>query len=330
MKLRKLGKRGPEVSAVGLGCMGMSVGYGPAKDRTAMIALIHEAIDQGVTLFDTAESYGPYLNEELLGEALESRRDQVVVATKFGFDIGADNSVSSRLNSRPDHVKAVAEASLRRLRCEAIDIFYQHRVDPDVPIEDVAGAVGDLIREGKVRHFGMCEANAATIRKAHDVQPLSVLQSEYSLWWREPENEILLTLEELGIGFVPYSPLGRGFLTGSMGEATTFANGDMRNNLPRFTSEALKANRRLIDELSVIAEANDAQIGQLALAWLLAQKAWICPIPGTTSPIRMRENIGSQNIQLSAEDLARIDAAASGIEIEGGRYPESMAKLTSR
>src|SRR6202166_3724448 len=306
MKKRKLGKSGLEVSAIGLGCMGLSFGYGPATDRPQAIGLIRSAFERGVTFFDTAEAYGPFTNEELLGEALAPFREKVVIATKFGFEAG---KVEAGLNSKPAHIKEVAEAALKRLKTNVIDVFYQHRVDPDVPIEDVAGAVKDLIREGKVRHFGLSEAGVQTIRRAHAVQPVTALQSEYSLWWREPEKEILPTLEELGIGFVPFSPLGKGFLTGAINENTQFTEKDVRNTFPRFSAEARKANQKLVDVLGEVANGKGVTRAQIALAWLLAQKPWIVPIPGTTKLHRLEENIGAAAVELSAGDLAAIDAA---------------------
>ena len=325
-----LGESGLTVSAIGLGCMGMSHGYGQRQDTGEMIALLHAAVDRGVTFFDTAEVYGPFANEILVGEALEPFKGQVKIATKFGFDVRPDRPPGgSGLNSRPEHIREVAEASLRRLRVEAIDLFYQHRVDPEVPIEDVAGAVKDLIAAGKVKHFGLSEASAATVRKAHAVQPVAAVQSEYSLWWRQPEKELLPTLEELGIGFVPYSPLGRGFLTGKMDEKTSFDAGDFRNNLPRFTPEARKANQALVDLLAGIAESKGATPAQIALAWLLAQKSWIVPIPGTTKLHRLEENLGAAGLELTPEDLQEIESAAAAIEVEGARYPEHLDKLTN-
>jgi aryl-alcohol dehydrogenase-like predicted oxidoreductase len=326
MKKRKLGNSGLEVSALGLGCMGMSFGYGPAHDKKEMITLIHKAVELGVTFFDTAEVYGPFTNEELVGEALAPFRKDVVIATKFGFKI--QDGKSAGVDSRPEHIKDVAEASLKRLKVEVIDLFYQHRVDPNVPIEEVAGAVKDLIREGKVKHFGLSEAGAKTIRRAHAVQPVTALQSEYSLWTRGPEAEILPTLEELGIGFVPFSPLGKGFLTGNMNENTTFDSSDFRNILPRFTPEALKANQALIDLLGKVAKQKNATPAQIALAWLLAQKPWIVPIPGTTKLHRLEENIGAASIELTADDLREIEEAASKIKVEGARYPENIEKMT--
>ena len=327
MQRRKLGKSGLEVSALGLGCMGMSYGYGPAADKREMISLIRTAVEGGITFFDTAEAYGPYTNEELVGEALAPLRDHVVIATKFGFKFGPQGEQAG-VDSRPEHIKQVAEDSLKRLRIEAIDLFYQHRVDPDVPIEDVAGAVQDLIREGKVKHFGLSEAGVRTIRRAHAVQPVTALQSEYSLWWRRPEEEVLPALEELGIGFVPFSPLGRGFLTGKIDENTTFDKSDFRNIVPRFTPEARKANAALVDLLLRTAERKKATPAQIALAWLLAQKPWIVPIPGTTKPHRLEENIGAATVDLTGNDLREIERAASKITIEGARYPEALEKRT--
>jgi aryl-alcohol dehydrogenase-like predicted oxidoreductase len=327
---RTLGQ-GLEVSAIGLGCMGMSFGYGPAADRQEMIALIRAAVERGVTFFDTAEVYGPFTNEELVGEALEAFRGRVVIATKFGFkpDPGAGVGWAG-LDGRPEHVKEVAEASLKRLRVPAIDLFYQHRVDPDVPIEDVAGAVKELIQQGKVKHFGLSEAGVRTIRRAHAVQPVAALQSEYSLWWREPEAEVLPTCEELGIGFVPFSPLGKGFLTGKIDENTRFDARDFRNIVPRFTPEARKANEDLVDLLRRIAAWKQATPAQIALAWLLAQKPWIVPIPGTRKLERLEENLGAAAIELTADDLREIDEAASRIKIEGARYPEQLNRLVGR
>jgi aryl-alcohol dehydrogenase-like predicted oxidoreductase len=327
MKTRKLGSN-LEVSALGLGCMGMSFGYGPAADTQEMISLIRTAVERGVTFFDTAEAYGPFTNEQLVGEALAPFRNKVVIATKFGFkfDAGKQNG----LDSRPAHIKEVADASLKRLNVEAIDLFYQHRVDPDVPIEDVAGAVKDLIHEGKVKHFGLSEAGVQTIRRAHAVQPVTAVQSEYSLWWRKPEAELLRALEELGIGFVPFSPLGKGFLTGKIDENTTFDSSDFRNIVPRFTAENRKANLALIDLLSGIAERKNATPAQIALAWLLAQKAWIVPIPGTTKLRRFEENIGAAAIALTAEDLREIETAASQVAVQGARYPERLEQMTGR
>jgi aryl-alcohol dehydrogenase-like predicted oxidoreductase len=326
MQKRKLGNSGLKVSAIGLGCMGMSFGYGPAADKNEMIALIHKAVEQGVTFFDTAEVYGPFTNEELVGKALAPFRNEVVIATKFGFNIR--DGKQAGLNSRPDHIKEVAEASLKRLNTEVIDLFYQHRVDPAIPIEDVAGAVKDLIKEGKVKHFGLSEAGAQTIRRAHAVQPVTALQSEYSLWTRKPENEILPTLEELGIGFVPFSPLGKGFLTGKMNENTTFASTDFRNILPRFTAEALKANQSLIDLLAKVAEQKKATLAQIAIAWLLAQNPWIVPIPGTTKLHRLTENNGAAFIELNSGELKEIEEAAKKITVVGDRYPEHIEKTT--
>jgi aryl-alcohol dehydrogenase-like predicted oxidoreductase len=331
MQKRTLGNSGLEVSAIGLGCMGMSFGYGSPPDKREMIRLLRDAVDRGVTFFDTAEVYGPFVNEELVGEALSPCRDQVVIATKFGFKPDPNDPKKwSLLNSRPDHIKDVAEASLKRLRTDVIDLFYQHRVDPDVPIEEVAGAVGELIHEGKVKHFGMSEAGVKTIRRAYAVQPVTALQSEYSLWTRNPEGEVLDALEELGIGFVPFSPLGRGFLTGKMSESTTFDRSDFRNTLPRFTPDALKANQSLVDLLSKVAEEKNATPAQIALAWLLAQKPWIVPIPGTTKLNRLDENIDAAGIELSGEDLKEIELAASHIEVHGARYSESSEKMTGR
>jgi aryl-alcohol dehydrogenase-like predicted oxidoreductase len=329
MQKRKLGTL--EVSALGLGCMGMSHGYGPAKDKTEMISLLRSAVEKGVTFFDTAEVYGPFTNEELVGEGLAPVRDQVVIATKFGFKPDPDDpSKWNGLDSRPEHIREVAEASLKRLKTETIDLLYQHRVDPNVPIEDVAGAVGDLIREGKVRHFGLSEPGVNTIRRAHAVQPVAAVQSEYSLWTRGPEAEVLPVLEELGIGFVPFSPLGRGFLTGKIDEDTTFSSSDMRNRLPRFTQEARKANQALIDLVKSIGEQKNATPAQIALAWLLAQKPWIVPIPGTTKLSRLEENIGAAAIELTPQDLRDINNAASKIAVQGERYPESMERMTGR
>jgi aryl-alcohol dehydrogenase-like predicted oxidoreductase len=328
---RKLGKSNLEVSAIGLGCMGMSFGLGPAADKKEMIELIRLAVEQGVTFFDTAEVYGPFTNEELVGEALAPFCEKVVIATKFGFKLDpSGGSRSIGLDSRPEHIREVAEASLKRLRIDAIDLFYQHRVDPDVPIEDVAGTVKDLIREGKVKHFGMSEAGVKTIRRAHAVQPVTALQSEYSLWWREPETEILPTLEELGIGFVPFSPLGKGFLTGKINENTTFDKTDFRATVPRFTPENRKANQTMVDLLAEVAKRKNATPAQIALAWLLAQKPWIVPIPGTTKPERLLENIGSVAIELSSAELSEINAAASKIKVQGERYPESAQKMINR
>jgi aryl-alcohol dehydrogenase-like predicted oxidoreductase len=331
MQKRKLGKSDLEVSAIGLGCMGMSFGYGPPADKQEMISLIGTAVERGVTFFDTAEVYGPFTNEELVGAALAPFREQVVIATKFGFAPGPeDESRWSALDSRPEHIKQVAEASLKRLKVDAIDLFYQHRVDPNVPIEDVAGAVKNLIHEGKVKHFGLSEAGVQTIRRAHAVQPVTALQSEYSLWWREPEAEVLPTLEELGIGFVPFSPLGKGFLTGKINENTTFDSSDFRNIVPRFTPEARKANQALVDLLSKIAVRKKATPAQLAIAWLLAQKPWIVPIPGTTKLERLEENIAAADVELTSDDLREIDSAASKIAVQGARYPENLARMTGR
>jgi aryl-alcohol dehydrogenase-like predicted oxidoreductase len=327
MQTRQLGNSHLEVSALGLGCMGLSFGYGPAPDRQDAIALIRAAVDRGVTLFDTAEVYGPYVNEELVGEALAPFRERVAIATKFGFRLDRDGKQIG-VDSRPEHIRVVAEASLRRLGIEAIDLFYQHRVDPEVPIEDVAGAVRELIREGKVKHFGLSEAGVQTIRRAHAVQLLTAVQSEYSLWWRRPEMDVLPALEELGIGFVPFSPLGRGFLTGQIDENTTFASDDFRNNVPRFTPEARKANQALIDVVRVIASRINATPAQLALAWLLAQKSWIVPIPGTTRLHRLEENIGAATIELTPEDLREIEASASKITLQGARYTERLERMT--
>ena len=329
MQRRKLGKSGLEVSALGLGCMGMSFGYGPAGDKQEMILLIRRAVERGVTFFDTAEAYGPFTNEELVGEALAPFRAQVVIATKFGFKFGPKGEQLG-LDSRPEHIKQVAEESLKRLNVDAIDLFYQHRVDPDVPIEDVAGAVKDLIQEGKVKHFGLSEAGVKTIRRAHAVQPVTALQSEYSLWWREPEKEVLPALEELGIGFVPFSPLGRGFLTGKINENTTFDSSDFRNIVPRFTLEARKANLAFVDLLRKIAEQKKATPAQLALAWLLARKPWIVPIPGTTKLDRLGENLGAAAVELTPDDLHEIDSAASKIALQGARYPEHLERMTGR
>ena len=331
MQKRKLGNSGLEVSALGLGCMGMSFAYGPAPDRGAMIALLRAAVERGVTFFDTAEIYGPLVNEELVGEALAPFRGKVVIATKFGFDIDPTGAKTwNGLNSRPEHIKQVAEASLKRLRVDAIDLFYQRRVDPDVPIEDVAGAVKDLIGQGKVKHFGLSEAGEKTIRRAHAVQPVTALESEYSLWWRRPEEGVLATLEELGIGLVPYSPLGRGFLTGALNDKSKFGKDDTRSTLPRFTPEALKTNQALVDLLAVIAKRKQATQAQIALAWLLAQKPWIVPIPGTTKLHRLEENIGAANVVLTPDDLRDIESAAAKINLQADRYPEAMEQLTGR
>ncbi|MBV8710084.1 MAG: aldo/keto reductase [Acidobacteriaceae bacterium] len=331
MQKRKLGSSGLEVSALGLGCMGMSFGYGLPKDKGEMISLIQAAVERGVTFFDTAEVYGPYTNEELVGEALASFRGRVVIATKFGFKLKPDGEPGFvGLNSRPEHIKEVAEGSLQRLKVEAIDLFYQHRVDPEVPIEDVAGAVKELIQEGKVKHFGLSEAGVQTIRRAHAVQPVTALQSEYSLWWRKPEAEVIPTLEELGIGFVPYSPLGKGFLTGAINENTKLDGSDFRSTLPRFTPEARKANQALVDLLGSIAGRKKATPAQIALAWLLAQKPCIVPIPGTTKLHRLEENIGAVSVGLTTDDLREIDSAASQIAVQGARYPEHIEQMTGR
>jgi aryl-alcohol dehydrogenase-like predicted oxidoreductase len=332
MQKRKLGKSNLEVSAIGLGCMGMSFSYGPPKDKQEMTSLLRAAVERGVTFFDTAEVYGPFTNEELVGEALAPFRKQVVIATKFGFDLsGSDKRPGAAgLNSRPEHIKEAVEGSLKRLKIETIDLFYQHRVDPNVPIEEVAGAVKELIQAGKVKHFGLSEAGVQTIRRAHAVQPLTALQSEYSLWTRTPEKEVIPTLEELGIGFVPYSPLGKGFLTGAMNENTKLDSTDFRSTLPRFTPEAMKANQTLIDLLGSIAERKKATPAQIALAWLLAQKPWIVPIPGTTKLHRLEENIGALSVELTADDLRDIDDAASKITVQGARYPEKLEQMTGR
>jgi aryl-alcohol dehydrogenase-like predicted oxidoreductase len=330
MKKRKLGKSNLEVSALGLGCMGMSFGYGPPADKQEMTTLLRTAVDRGITFFDTAEVYGPFTNEELLGDALSPVREKVVIATKFGFKHDPSTGRMAGLNSRPENIKEVAEASLKRLKTDVIDLLYQHRVDPDVPIEDVAGAVKELIQQGKVKHFGLSEAGAKTIRRAHAVQPVTALQSEYSLWTRGPEAEIVPTLEELGIGFVPYSPLGKGFLTGKMDENTKLDSGDFRNILPRFTPEARKANQALVDLLGQIAEEKKATPAQIALAWLLAQKPWIVPIPGTTKLHRFEENIGSVAVELTPDDLRGIESAAANITVQGARYPEQIEKMTGR
>ncbi|MDB5312258.1 MAG: aldo/keto reductase [Gemmataceae bacterium] len=330
MQKRKLGKSNLEVSAIGLGCMGLSFGYGPAADRQEAITLIRAAVERGITFFDTAEVYGPFTNEELVGEALAPFHGQVVIATKFGFKIDPSSGKSVGLDSRPEHIKEVADASRKRLRVDAIDLFYQHRVDPDVPIEDVAGAVKDLIREGKVKHFGLSEPGAQTIRRAHAVQPVTAVQSEYSLWWRKPEEEVLPTLEELGIGFVPFSPLGKGFLTGKIDETTTFDSSDFRNTVPRFTPANRKANQALVELLARVAERKMATPAQIALAWLLAQKPWIVPIPGTTKLHRLEENIGAAAIELTPDDLREIDSAASRITVQGARYPEQLERMTGR
>jgi aryl-alcohol dehydrogenase-like predicted oxidoreductase len=329
MKMRRLGKTNLEVSAIGLGCMGMSSGYGPPKDKQEMISLIRSAVERGVTFFDTAEIYGPFTNEELVGEALAPMRERVVIATKFGFKFGPKGQQIG-LDSRPEHIKEVAEASLKRLRTDVIDLFYQHRVDPNVPIEDVAGAVKNLIQEGKVKHFGLSEPGVQTIRRAHAVQPLTAIQNEYSLWWRKSEEEALPALEELGIGFVPFSPLGRGFLTGKMNENTAFDSSDLRSTLPRFTPEARKANQALVELLGEIAKRKKATPAQIALGWLLAQKLWIVPIPGTTKLHRLEENIGAASIELTTDDLRKIESAASQIEVQGARYPEHLEQMTGR
>src|SRR5271169_527062 len=330
MQKRKLGKSNLEVSVLGLGCMGLSFGLGPAVDKKDGIALIRAAVERGVTFFDTAEVYGPFTNEELVGEALAPFREQVVIATKFGFKLDPSTGKQAGLDSRPEHIKEVAEASLKRLRTDVIDLFYQHRVDPDVPIEDVAGAVKDLIKEGKVKHFGLSEAGVQTIRRAHAVQPVTALQSEYSLWFREPEAEVIPTLDELGIGFVPFSPLGKGFLTGKINEDTKFEKNDFRNIVPRFSPENRKANQAMVDLLGEFAEQKKATPAQIALAWLLAQKPWIVPIPGTTKLHRLEENIGAVNVKLTADDLREIDSAASKIKVEGARYPEHLQKMVGR
>ncbi len=330
METRKFGKSGLEVSALGLGCMGLSFGLGPAVDKKDGIALIRAAVERGVTFFDTAEVYGPYTNEELVGEALAPFRDRVKIASKFGFKIDPSTGKQAGLDSRPEHIKEVAEASLKRLKTDVIDLFYQHRVDPNLPIEEVAGAVKDLIQQGKVKHFGLSEAGVQTIRRAHAVQPVTAVQSEYSLWWREPEAEVIPTLEELGIGFVPFSPLGKGFLTGKIDEKTTFDSSDFRNIVPRFSPEARKANQAVVDLLSRIAEQKKATPAPIALAWLLAQKPWIVPIPGTTKVSRLEENLGALNIKLTADDLREIGSAASKIKVEGARYPEHLQKMVGR
>ena len=330
MQKRKLGNSNLEVSPIGLGCMGMSFGYGPPADKEEMISLLRKAVELGVTFFDTAEVYGPFTNEELVGEALAPFRGQVVIATKFGWKLDPQTGKGVGLDSRPEHIKEVADASLKRLKVDAIDLFYQHRVDLEVPVEDVAGTVKELIKEGKVKHFGLSEAGVQTIRRAHAVQPLTALQSEYSLWWREPEEEVLPTLEEFGIGFVPFSPLGRGFLTGKMNENTTFDSSDFRNTLPRFSPEARKANQALVDLLGEIAKRKKATPAQIALAWLLAQKPWIVPIPGTTKLHRLEENIGAAAIELTPGDLGEIESAASKITVQGARYPEKQAQMTGR
>ena len=329
MKTRELGKSGLQVSALGLGCMGMSQSFFPLPDRKDMIRLIHEAVDRGLTFFDTAEVYGPFVNEELVGEALAPYRQQVVIATKFGFGINDEGGLTlNKMNSRPEHIREVADASLKRLGTDVIDLFYQHRVDPDVPIEDVAGAVQDLIKAGKVRHFGLSEAGVQTIRRAHAVQPVTAVQSEYSLWWRRPEEGLLDVLEELGIGFVPFSPLGRGFLTGKINENTSFEKNDFRNAIPRFTPEARKANQALVDLLTSFAGRKGATTAQIALAWLLAQKPWIVPIPGTTKLSRLEENMVAADVELTADDLNELNEAASAIKIQGGRYPDELEQKT--
>jgi len=331
MQKRKLGNSNLEVSAIGLGGMGMSFSYGPPADQQEMISLIRSAVDRGVTFFDTAEVYGPFTNEELVGEALAPVRDQVVIATKFGFKPASKEEARwSELDSRPEHIKQAVEGSLKRLKVETIDLLYQHRVDPSVPIEDVAGAVKDLIQAGKVKHFGLSEAGVQTIRRAHAVQPVTALQNEYSLWWRKPEQEVIPTLEELGIGLVPYSPLGKGFLTGKINENTTFDSSDFRNTIPRFTPEARTANQALVDLLSTIAQRKNATPAQLALSWLLAQKPWIVPIPGTTKLHRLEENIGAVSVELTPDDLHDIDEAASKIAVQGDRYPEKLEQMTGR
>jgi len=330
MQKRKLGRSNLEVSAIGLGCMGMSFAYGPAKEKQEMIPVIRAAVERGITFFDTAEVYGPFTNEELVGEALAPFRGKVAIATKFGFKLDPLSGKQSGLDSRPEHIKQVAEASLKRLKTDVIDLFYQHRVDSDVPIEDVAGAVKDLIQQGKVKHFGLSEAGVRTIRRAHAVQPVTALQSEYSLWWREPEAEVIPTLEELGIGFVPFSPLGKGFLTGKISEDTQFDKTDFRNIVPRFSAENRKANQAMVDLIGKFAQEKKATPAQIALAWLLAQKPWIVPIPGTTKLNRLEENIGAAAIQLSPEDLQKLGAAASKIPVQGARYPEELQKLVGR
>jgi aryl-alcohol dehydrogenase-like predicted oxidoreductase len=330
MQKRKLGKSNLEVSALGLGCMGMSMSYGPPRNKQQMISLLHAAVDRGITFFDTAEVYGPFTNEELVGEGLAPYRGKVVIATKFGFKIDPKERRMVGLDSRPEHIREAAEGSLKRLKTDVIDLYYQHRVDPDVPIEDVAGTVKDLIRQGKVKHFGLSEAGVQTIRRAHAVQPVTALQNEYSLWFREPEKEVLPTAEELGIGFVPYSPLGRGFLTGKINENTTFASDDFRNKLPRFTPQARKANQALVDLLGKIAKRKNATPAQIALSWLLAQKPWIVPIPGTTKLERLEENIGAVSIQLTPDDLREIDSAAAKIPVQGERYPEELQRMVGR
>ena len=330
MQKRKLGKSNLEVSSIGLGCMGMSFGYGPAMDKQEAISLIRAAVERGVTFFDTAEVYGPFTNEELVGEALSPFRGKVVIATKFGFKLDPNTGKQDGLDSRPDHIKQVAEASLKRLKTDVIDLFYQHRVDPNVPIEDVAGAVKDLIQQGKVKHFGLSEAGVETIRRAHKVHPVAALQSEYSLWWREPEAEVIPTLEELGIGFVPFSPLGKGFLTGKISEDTQFDKTDFRNIVPRFTPENRKNNQALVDLIGKFAQQKKVTAAQIALAWLLAQKPWIVPIPGTTKLHRLEENIGAAAVELTRDDLEQLETAASKIAVQGARYPEALQKLVGR
>ena len=330
MQKRKLGKSNLEVSAIGLGCMGMSFGYGPAADKQEMISLIRKAVELGVTFFDTAEVYGPFANEELVGEALAPLRKQVTIATKFGFKLDPNTGKQAGLDSRPEHIEEVAEGSLKRLKTDVIDLFYQHRVDPNVPIEDVAGAVKDLIREGEVKHFGLSEAGVQTIRRAHTVQQVAALQSEYSLWFREPEKEVIPTLEELGIGFVPFSPLGKGFLTGKISEDTQFDKTDFRNIVPRFSPENRKANQAMVDLIGKFAQQKKAMPAQIALAWLLAQKPWIVPIPGTTKLHRLEENIGAANVELSPNDLRELENAASKISVQGARYPEELQKMVGR
>jgi aryl-alcohol dehydrogenase-like predicted oxidoreductase len=330
MQKRKLGKSNLQVSALGLGCMGLSFGYGPAVDKQQGISLIRAAVERGVTFFDTAEVYGPFTNEELVGEALAPFRDQVVIATKFGFRIDPNTGKQAGLDSRPEHIKEVAEASLKRLKTDVIDLLYQHRVDPNVPIEDTAGAVKELIQQGKVKHFGLSEAGVRTIRRAHAVQPVAALQSEYSLWWREPEAEVIPTLEELGIGFVPFSPLGKGFLTGAIKEDTQFDKTDFRNIVPRFTAENRKANQAVVDLIGKFAQQKKATPAQIALSWLLAQKPWIVPIPGTTKLHRLEENIGAAAVELTPEDLRQLDVATSKIAVQGARYPEELQKLVGR
>jgi aryl-alcohol dehydrogenase-like predicted oxidoreductase len=329
MQTRKLGKGGLEVSAIGLGCMGMSFGYGPAKERAEMVALLRRAVDRGVRFFDTAQVYGPFTNEELLGEALQPVRDRVVIATKFGFGFGADGKAQG-LDSRPEHIRRTTDASLKRLRTDVIDLLYQHRVDPNVPIEDVAGTVRELIQEGKVKHFGLSEAGVKTIRRAHAVQRVTALQSEYSLWWREPEDAILPLLEDLGIGFVPFSPLGKGFLTGKIDATTTFERTDFRNTVPRFSAENRRANQVLVDHVAAVAKRKGATPAQVALAWVLAQKPWIVPIPGTTKVARLEENLGAADVELTADDLREIDTAASRIEVQGARYSEASQRMIDR